>query len=89
VFVILALGSPVFPIRRWTFDPPEAVKLLLAYGEFDVHLFSTSASSAPRAKRAVIKNHMERPQLQLLPVHRIYFDVQFTFPNSLPYPCPD
>ena len=32
---------------RWTFDPPEADKCLLASGEFDVHLFLQVASPFP------------------------------------------
>jgi hypothetical protein len=27
-------------VERWTFDPPEADKYLLAFGELDVHLLA-------------------------------------------------
>ena len=32
----------LFDVGRWTFDPPEADKCLLAFGELDVHPFALS-----------------------------------------------
>ena len=35
-------ATTLFDVQRWTFDPPEADKCLLAFGELDVRCLSAS-----------------------------------------------